>query len=196
MPQKATTHDNVPSTAAPGGPALPTIGTRKTGEQNSVTRLKSNRSWRSPLGWAARVLLAVAFAAIVCAVIRPAAPVGDVLAVTGTAAASVALVAEAIHAKRAGDSARDRSSRAALGLACLVCCVAIFVAGAQLPGQGATSFKQAAGRTSSFLAKTATSGNKNANGTQNGPNGSGRIGARNARSDKSSSASDSATPMN
>ena len=131
------------------------------------------------------------FAAIVCAAIRPAAPAADVLAVTGAAAASVTLVAEAIHAKRVGDSTRDRSFRAALGLACLVCCVAIFVAGAQLPGQGATSLKQAAGRTSSFLAKTATSGNKNANG----PNGSGRIGARNVRSDKSSSASDSATPM-
>ena len=196
MPQKAATRDDVPSAAAPGGSALSTIGMRKTGEQNSVTRLRSNRSWRAPLGWAARVLLAVAFAAIVCAVIRPAAPVGDVLAVTGVAAASVTLVVEAIHAKRAGDSARDRSSRAALGLACLVCCVAIFVAGAQLPGQGATSLKQAAGRTSSFLAKTATSGNKNANGTQNGPNGAGRIGARNVRSDKSSSASDSATPMN
>lgn len=196
MPQKTATRDNVPSTAAPGGSALPTIGTRKTGEQNSVTRLRSNRSWRAPLGWTARVLLAVAFAAIVCAAIRPAAPVGDVLAVTGAAAASVTLVVEAIHAKRASDSARDRSSRAALGLACLVCYVAIFVAGAQLPGQGATSLKQAAGRTSSFLAKTATSGNKNANGTQNGPNGTSRIGARNVRSDKSSSASDSATPMN
>ncbi|MBO7665224.1 MAG: hypothetical protein J6S33_01595 [Aeriscardovia sp.] len=196
MPQKAATCDNVPSTAAPGGSAPSTIGTRKTGEQNSVMRLKSNRSWRAPLGWVARVLLAVAFAAIVCAVIRPAAPAGDVLAVTGAAAASVTLVVEAIHAKRAGDSARDRSSRAALGLACLVCCVAIFVAGAQLPSQGATSFKQAAGRTSGFLAKTATSGNKNANGTQNGPNESGKIDARNVRSDKSSSASDSATPMN
>ena len=196
MPQKTATRDNVPSTAAPGGSALPTIGTRKTGEQNSVTRLRSNRSWRAPLGWTARVLLAVAFAAIVCAAIRPAAPVGDVLAVTGAAAASVTLVVEAIHAKRASDSARDRSSRAALGLACLVCCVAIFVAGAQLPGQGATSLKQAAGRTSSFLAKTATSGNKNANGTQNGPNGTSRSGARNVRSDKSASASDSATPMN
>ena len=196
MPQKTATRDNVPSTAAPGGSALPTIGTRKTGEQNSVTRLRSNRSWHAPLGWTARVLLAVAFAAIVCAAIRPAAPVGDVLAVTGAAAASVTLVVEAIHAKRASDSARDRSSRAALGLACLVCCVAIFVAGAQLPGQGATSLKHAAGRTSSFLAKTATSGNKNANGTQNGPNGTSRIGARNVRSDKSSSASDSATPMN
>lgn len=54
----------------------------------------------------------------------PAAAAGDVLAVTGAAAAAVTLVAEAIHAKRAGDSTRDRSSRAALGLACLVCYVA------------------------------------------------------------------------
>ena len=180
MSQKATTHNHVPLTTTPGSSASSTIGTQKSDEQDSVTHLTSHRSWPAPLDWAARVLLAVAVTAIVCASIRPAAPVGDVLAVTGAAVAVVTLVAEAVYAKKAGDSVRGRSSRAVLGLACIVCCVAIFVAGAQLSDQGATSFKQAANQTSSFLAKTATSGNKNANDTQNGSNGSGKINARNA----------------